>query len=216
MRIKPNIEYFISVEGETEIWYFDHLIRLINKSEEAELKVKCKPRKDKSPVSNMKRINRPGKSITFHICDYESNDPDHVRQFREVLDELHSIRNAKSISYELGYSNFTFDLFIILHKKNCPTAVGHRRNYLSHINQAFGTTYQSMNDYKHEDNFKSILSTITLDDVKKAIERAKLIRKRHIDEGDAYTEYKKFTYYQNEPDLSINDCVEKMLNDCGL
>lgn len=47
---------------------------------------------------------------------------------------------GKQIKYKFGYSNFAFDLWIVLHKIDCNGALPHRRGYLAYINRAFGKT----------------------------------------------------------------------------
>ena len=81
---------------------------------------------------------------------------------------------GKQIVYKFGYSNFTFDLWIVLHKTDCFAHLTHRKDYLSYINRAYSKTFESMDEYKYEDNFKQCLNQLTLSDVIKAVERSKI------------------------------------------
>ena len=109
-------KYFLSVEGETEKWYFEHLQNLINLNKEIPYTVKFDIKINKSIISRAKGISAIYKTKAFHICDYESNDDVHVEQFERILKELKDVRKInKNIKYVLGYSNFSFDLWIILH-----------------------------------------------------------------------------------------------------
>lgn len=55
----------------------------------------------------------------FHICDVESTSPVHTEKFHSILKEMKEAKTQKNIRYHLGYSNFTFELWIVLHKKDC-------------------------------------------------------------------------------------------------
>ena len=43
-----------------------------------------------------------------------------------------------------------------------PTSKAHRGDYVTDINEAYGTHFEYIDEYKNEHNFKTILSTITL------------------------------------------------------
>lgn len=85
-------KYYLSVEGETEKWYFEYLQDLINNKEEIPYKVKFDVKINKSIVSRAKSISAPYKITAFHICDYESNEKVHTEQFDKVLQDLKSIK----------------------------------------------------------------------------------------------------------------------------
>lgn len=77
-----------------------------------------------------------------HVFDYASDDEIHAKQFKETLDLLkETSKLGKQIKYNLGYSNFTFELWIILHKTNCNTTFFHRKQYLEPINRAYGEKF---------------------------------------------------------------------------
>ena len=107
----------------------------------------------------------------FNICNVESNEPVHVEKFQNILSEMKEAKTQKKITYRLGYSNFTFELWIVLHKRECNGVLSHRRQYLEHINKAFGESFENLDQYKHEDNFKRCLGKLTLQDVRKALGR---------------------------------------------
>ena len=68
---KTSNKYYLSVEGETEKWYFEHLQELINNTIELPYTVKLDIRINKSIISSAKSIPAPFKIKAFHICDYE-------------------------------------------------------------------------------------------------------------------------------------------------
>lgn len=217
MGIKQNREYYVSVEGETEKWYFEHLKKLINQCDDALFKVKMEPRVKKSPLSFVKALAAPYEIKAFHICDYESNEEEHVRQFKKMLIELKEANRIKrKIIYSLGYSNYSFDLWMILHKRQFIGPLPHRKSYLKGINDVYNEHFQFLDDYKEEANFKRILSRIDLSDVKRAIQNADYIRKKHAENGDVMDEYAGFLFYRDNPDLTINECIKQLLEECGV
>ena len=90
------------------------------------------------------------------------------------------------------------------------------KNYLEPINKAYKEDFQSLDDYKKENNFKKhILEKLTLNDVCSAIKRAKIITNTN---KVNYKEQqnKGYRYYKENPSLSICDHIQKILKDCCL
>lgn len=109
--------------------------------------------------------------------DYESNDIEHTIQFSNLLDELKSIRNKqKAYKYKLGYNNFAFELWLILHKRICNFSVENRSKYVQNINTLYGTDFTKLKDNKNKETFDKLLNQITLDDVKTAIRNSRKIK----------------------------------------
>lgn len=216
-KLKQTRKYYFSVEGETEQWYLKWLQGLINDATEAEYKVSFDCPVQKNPLKRAKSIVVTGKTDIYHISDYESDEEIHVREFRETMDNMKLAKDlGKQINYKFGYTNLTFDLWIVLHKSNCNGSLAHRRQYLQPINRAYGETFENMDDYKHENNFKRVLSQLTLQNVKDAVERAKQIMSRNADNGYVLQEYKGYRYYKENPSLAIWEVIERVLLDCGL
>ena len=216
-KLKQTNKYHFSVEGETEQWYLKWLQGLINDAPEAKYKVSFDCPVQKNPLKRAKSIVVTGKTDIYHISDYESDDEIHVREFRETMDNMKLAKElGKQINYKFGYTNLTFDLWIVLHKSNCNGALSHRRLYLQHINRAFDENFENMDDYKHESNFKRVLGKMTLQNVKEAVERAKLIMQRNAENGYVLQEYKGYRYYRENPSLAIWEVIERVLVECGL
>ena len=171
---------------------------------------------NKSIISRAKSISAPYKVKVFHICDYESNEEVHAEQFNKILKELKDVKKInKNLIYKLGYSNFSFDLWIILHKIQQIGAVSHRKQYVKGINKAFDEKFQFIDDYKEEKNFKRILKKISLEDVISAVNNANEIRKMNEEIFKCnYRKYGQFDYYTENPDMTINECVEQILREC--
>jgi hypothetical protein len=123
---------------------------------------------------------------------------------------------GKNIKYRLGYSNFAFELWIVLHKADCNGSLTHRRQYLPSLNRAYTEQFESLDHYKHEDNFKRILSKLTLDDVEQAVRRSKAIMQSNQGNDYVLCQYKGYKYYIKNPSLSIWVIVEKIMTECGL
>lgn len=215
--LKTTRKYYFTVEGETEKWYLEWLQETINSTEESNYKVSIDCSVQKNPVKRAKSLNITSKVIIYHLSDYESNEDVHVKQFKETMDNLKkACELGKEITYKFGYSNFTFDLWIVLHKCNCNASLVHRSKYLSHINNAYSEHFDSMDEYKHERNFKRCLSKLNIDSVRTAIKKAKDIMQRNKENGYTLHSYKGYEYYQENPSLMIWEAIETIMKDCNL
>ena len=121
---KPTKKYYFSVEGETEQWYLKWLQDSINEKEEAAYKVTLD-------------------------CPVQKN-PIHVKEFTETMDNMKAAKSlGKQINYQFGYSNLTFDLWIVLHMADCNAFISHRKNYLAPLNRAYDEHFESMDEYDY-------------------------------------------------------------------
>ena len=133
------------------------------------------------------------------------------------MDNMKAVKGlGKQISYQFGYSNLTFDLWIILHKADCNGTIVHRKNYLAPLNRAFDEHFENMDEYKHEANFKRCLGKLQLSNVIDAVNRAKTIMQRNQDSGYVLQQYKGYRYYKENPSLAIWEAIDSILKDCGL
>ena len=215
--MKTAKKYYFSVEGQTEKWYLDWLQEAINRTSAAKYKVQIDSKIQKDPLKRAKSMNVLSKVEITHIFDYESHEEVHATEFKETLDSLKKASQlGKEIKYNLGYSNFTFELWMVLHKADCNASFSHRRQYLDPINRAYNENFENLDQYKHENNFKKLLGAISLQEVKAAIERAKAIMQRNVANGYVLQQYKGYQYYRENPSLSIWQSIEKILKDCGL
>lgn len=210
-------KYFFSVEGETEQWYLDWLKDTINNMENATYKVVIERKIERDPCKMAKSVISTGKVEICHLIDYESNDSTHVQQFVAMLDRMNETKKlGKGIVYRLGYSNYTFDLWIALHKLDCFGSLSDRREYLSYINRAYGEHFQSMDEYKHERNFRACLGKLNINDVRNAVFRSEKIMKMNVQSGYAMQEYKGYRYYRENPSLTSAEAIKKIMIDCGV
>lgn len=215
--MKTTKKYYFSVEGETEKWYLDWLKEKVNNEPAAKYKVAIDCKVQKNPFKRAKSMNILSEVEITHVIDYESNDEVHTKQFSETLDLLkETSKLGKQIKYSLGYSNFTFELWIVLHKANCNTRLSYRRQYLERINRAFNENFENLDQYKHEANFKRVLGKISLPEVKEAITRSKALIKCNEENGLVLQQYKGYRYFRENPSLSIWESIEKILKDCKI
>ena len=126
---KSTKKYYFSVEGETEQWYLKWLQDLINKTEEAAFKVSIDCPVKQNPLKHAKSLVVTKKIEVYHFFDYESDEEIHIKRFTEAMDNMKKAQEiGKQITYKSGYTNFTFDLWIILHMMNCNTSYSHRKH----------------------------------------------------------------------------------------
>lgn len=214
---KENRVYYFSVEGETEKWYLEWLQKTINATPSAQYNVKFDVKIQKDPLARAKGLNILGRTEITHIFDRESEEEVHVKQFQETLDRMKAAQSTgRQITYRLGYSNFAFELWIVLHKADCNGALANRYQYLAPLNRAYGENFENLEQYKHEDNFKRVLNKLTIDNVCEAIRRANKIMQNNKDFGYVQQQYKGYKYYKENPALSLGEQIEKIMKECGL
>ena len=120
MERKETKKYYFSVEGETERLYLEWLRDTINDTIDSKYKVVFDYKVEKDPVKRAKSLIIREETYVYHFADYESDDPVHVKQFLTTMDRLKQTRSlGKQIRYKFGYSNFTFDLWMVLHRCDC-------------------------------------------------------------------------------------------------
>lgn len=214
---KITKKYYFSVEGETEHWYLKWLQKLINDTEQSKYKVSFDCPIKKNPLKHAKSLNVISKIDIYHFFDYESNDAIHVQRFTDAMDNMKKVRKSgRQITYHSGYSNLTFDLWIILHMTDCNGSYTHRKQYITPINRAFHEHFENMDEFKKEDNFKRCLKKIQLSNVIDAVMRAQKIMQRNQENGYTLHKYKGYTYYKENPSLAVWEAISKILKDCGL
>ena len=215
MRKEQKVYYF-SVEGNTEKWYLQWLMQKINSSGSTRFIVKFSIKIEKDPIRFVKSMPILSKTEITHVFDYEGNSAEDTKVFTNVLDKMHKAeKQGKSIIYNLGYSNLTFELWILLHRDICDKCISGKFGYLEFINQKFEKNLTNIEEYKKENNFKKLLDMLSLDDVEQAIIRAKNIEEKRA-ETDDKEQYGKYTYYKHNPHVSLWMQIEKILKEVGV
>lgn len=209
-------KFEFAVEGDTEQYYLEWLAQQINNDQNASCRC-CipTPKKGKDPEV-VRRKFKPsfGSKRYYYLADKERyHDRTSFRAFIKKLKPKPGYE--KSIKFKLGYCNVSFELWILLHKTDFSTPIQTPDEYLPHINKAFGTKFQDLRRYKEENGFKQILKKLTMDDVKKAIVRAKNIQKQAAKIAEKHT-YCGYEYFDVNPSLSIHEVIEEILTTCGV
>lgn len=218
MKRKEKKTYYFSVEGETEMWYLNWLQSKINEKlrKTNTEEVSLKPLK-KDPLKLAKSLPILFDTTIYRISDYESDEKVHAEQFFKIMDRMKEAEDiGKQITYEFGYSNFNFELWIVLHKADCNNTLNHRDDYIKLINKAYNETFENAKKYKNEANFKRVLSKLELSNVMDAVKRSKRIMRRCKENGYKLLEYKGYRYYKENPSLMVGEIIEKILIDCNL
>ena len=214
---KQTLTYYFSVEGETEQWYLEWLEAQINANENANYIVKFITKVEKDPVSFIKKLVVQKKTTIWHLSDIEGSSDEQIQTVHNTLGRLKEAKGlGKSIIYRWGYSNLSFDLWMILHKQNCNAELTDVGKYLTHINRVFDEHFESMKEYKEEDNYKRCLGKLTFPEVLTALSRAKAIMQRNERDGYQLAQFKGYRYYIHNPSLDLWQPVETILSDCGL
>lgn len=209
-------KYVFSVEGDTEKWYLEWLCQQLNAFENTKYRVLIVAEVQKNPLKFAKRLNTSTTPKVTHLCDMEGETPTELREFENVLHLMKQAQKNKRIEYDLGYSNLSFELWMILHKSDCRSPLPTKKQYLTRINRAFGKQYENLDQYKEERNFKSCLQQLTLHDVLKAIQRSKALMNAKQENGSTLSEYAGYKYYPDNPALTVYQNIEAILRECEI
>lgn len=217
MSVRKTVRtYYFSVEGETEKWYLEWLCKQINEETSSKCNVSIKCKVEKNPVKMVKSMVITDKVNIWHLIDYESREKVHQDMFMKTIDNMKKAQKlGKKVKYSLGYSNLTFELWMILHKTECNCRCEDRKKYLKYINKEFAHSFQSIDEYKSEKNFKNCLNKLNLCDVNNAIKRSINIMKDR--ERDSKLELANgYCYYMANPSLEIWVPISQILKDTDL
>ena len=113
------MKYFISCEGETERWYFEWLQKEINKDSRTTQKVEFIFR-NLTPSSFVKSNNSTFTkgmiegSIFCRIQDIEDYSDFHINKLHSLFESNKKAKQLfKNYNFMIGYSNFTFEVWIM-------------------------------------------------------------------------------------------------------
>ena len=219
-------QVLVSVEGvNCERMYFEHLAKLINTSGRNKYNLNISP-KAMSPLQYAKRNaykqayrQKGEKTLPYiHIQDIEDYyDTPLQKKFYRIIDEMRAAERMFDISYRLCYSNYTFELWMLLHVADMTAGVTNRAAYLRPINQHFKRKYSSLDEFKNTLEFQRILDGfITLDAVFDAVKRAKRIVENNAQQNKKRITYKGVTFYPDNPDVTVHEIVQMILSVCGV
>ena len=109
-----NQTYILTVEGECEKYYFEHLKTLINNTSNRIANCQFKPDIAIKKMPSKYSKNFVGvKNRFFHIQDIEDFfDEFHRKRFFSLIEDVDSAN--KYVNYKLGYTNYSLELWILL------------------------------------------------------------------------------------------------------
>lgn len=209
-QLKKNKNFYLAVEGQNEELYFNHIQKLLNETVGSEYRIVFKIKvKERPPINCVKWASSQSGLSTcqrYAIFDYE--DDNHIDENLQAIDESRENNKVECI-----ITNLTFEVWMILHKIDFRTCLNYRNQYLSCINDAFNKSYLSLSDFKNELEFKRILESITLSDVKDAYIRAKAL---NADTNKVKKiNHKKVVVLEN-PDTNITGLIGYLLKTQGV
>ena len=104
---------------------------------------------------------------------------------------------------------------LLLHVADMNHAVLDRKAYLAPINRWFHRDFADLDEFKREATFQEILDEfVTLDSVRQAIRRAEKIVEQNGKDGKASENYRGFTFYHDNPDVSVHEVVRLIFEVC--
>lgn len=113
--MKTNKTYYFSVEGETEVLYFNWLEEQINKVENRIFNAKFNATKYQSPTSRVKNLKNKNGILITHVVDVEGKTKKDINKFESVLDRMKEAEGlGDKVIYNLAYSNLSFELWMWL------------------------------------------------------------------------------------------------------
>lgn len=217
------MKYFISCEGDTERWYLEWLQLEINKDDRTRQKVEF-VFKNVMPSSFAKSNNSTftkgmiAGSTFCRIQDIEDYSDHNIKKFHALLE---SNKKAKQLfqkyNFLIGYSNFTFEVWMISHKAQVKN-ITDRSQYYKQINSAYCKNFTNNDDYKHEKNFASVLKTLSLDDViNNALPECKRFKTvNHQNNQKLERSMYGFKYILSNPDTTLDEFIRFVLHNAGI
>lgn len=193
------INYLCVVEGQQEKLYIHHIRKLLNEASKRNFTLNVKTGKFK----DLEKNNVDYDSVL--IFDYDFNKVEFERNLSGCINLNKKNKRANRNIYH-AYSSACFDLWLILHKKYFDRPVNKAQGYINEVRRTFNLDSEA--DIKSKEIIEDILEQITLDDVKKAVERAEEICQKKLS-SDAINITGE-VYYPN-PDFSIHKFIKILI-----
>lgn len=216
MRIlrEEKITYKGAIEGQQEQLYFEHLQKLIY--DDTHIKKKAvfnfAMAFGGSPMSVAEKANRSValddiKRLKLNrqliaVYDYDFKKENFIK----------AIKYCEKSGIVCAYSNVNFDLWILIHKKkNFYKKINKCSGYEDELRKEFNLFLDE--DIKEEKAIYKILKQITLEDVKNAVNEAKKIEQKNIENCNTIS---SLINVYNQPALGIGKFVEEVLMKCDI
>ena len=134
-----------------------------------------------------------------------------------MIDEMRKAEREFGIVYELGYSNYTFELWMLLHVADITHVIQDRHSYLPLINRWFHRNYTDIDEFKSHNEFqKNLDEYVTLDSIIQAICRAKRIVDNNRKERKIMEKHNDFYFYRDNPDVTVHNVVQIIFDVCEI
>lgn len=212
--IKETETFYCSLEGESqEKEYFDRIEELVktsNSKKQVKFRYSLSSSSGGDALEVVKRLIAGtkfyDKKVTngkmAAIFDYDGKD----KRFKDAIDlcDKNNIKHA--------YSNYCFELWLLLHKTDCPGVVTDAQGYDDKIIKTYNLV--PGDNLKSQRIMKKIVNQITLNDIYAAIARAKRIEEKCKDTGIVIHNGKECHYQQ--PFLKIHVFLEEVFGRIGL
>lgn len=146
-----------------------------------------------------KSIGKQNKGAVF---DYDGKQA----KYEEAIDL------AMENQITLGYTNYCFDLWLILHKEDYFSSVNSQDDYVGKLRQVYGLRRDA--NIKKKEQVELILKQIDIEDIKAAIVRADFIASSNL-KKEANKTSQKHEYYDN-PDTKIHNMLRSIFHKVGV
>ena len=208
----------ITCEGETEKWYFQHFKVLVNNSSACTMRLDYEePFVTKEPLRRAKYISIPFERKWYHIIDQETNSSSDKITFKNNLKNFNDIKKIrKNVKLYLGYSNISFELWLIMHKTNEQPQVHKPSQYLKLLKKLYNCpNIKELEEFKTKQNFERVLKQITLDDIKRAVRNG---QKLELENKKCCAHQKNcgFEYFEENPSTNLHKIIIDIFNDVGI
>lgn len=204
---RPQFLCIIGCEGHNqERMYFDKVAELVNCIEERthDLVFDYAEPYGGDPKCVVERTIEKsiGKENKVSVFDYDGKK----EKYEEAIDL------AKENKIELGYSNYSFDLWLILHKEDYFEVVQNQNDYADKLRQVYG--FSADTKIKKQEIVRKMMDQIELSDIKIAIQRGKKISKDNQDKVQNKTP--EGNGYYNNPDTQMHILLQFLFAKIGI
>ena len=197
--------YRCIVEGQQERMYLDHVANLVKDFPKTVITFNT----SEGNAYELTKSYIEYDSACLFDYDFNKNEFEQNLAICEKLNNQNKPGKRKNGRYvHHAYSSVCFDLWLLLHKKDFNRLVSKNDGYVDEVIAAYNLPRGS--DIKNAKTISTILSQISIEDVKSAIKRAERIKQ--MKDGDDAHHVNTVVYYDN-PDFSIHEFISKVLND---
>lgn len=204
---RPQLLCVLGCEGENqERLYFQKIQELINKNEKRTHDLTFLYAEpfggDPKCVVERTLTRSIGKTNKASVFDYDGK----TKKYEEAIDL------AMEHQIVLGYTNYCFDLWLLLHKENYTQTVSNQDGYANELRKAYGLRKGA--NIKKKDQVEKMMEQINMEDVLTAIARAEKMACAHSKKA-AHRTSQGFEYYDN-PDTQIHNMLNLLFQKVGV